>query len=217
MTIPFDETRFPVVVGLGARGGPRWNTNVVAVSSGAEQRNQLWVYPLHQWNVAAGIRSLADFAQVRGFFLARRGRQRGFRFKDFADYSSAALPGLAVTAFDQAIGTGPGPHQLLKTYADDVAPLTRRITKPVAGSVRIGVDGVAQTSPGWTFPWSVDVATGIVTFTGVGPALPGIAAAITAGFEFDVPVRFNADQLDAEHIEPEILTASSIDLIEIRI
>lgn len=214
MTAVFDEVRFPVVISVGARGGPRWNTNLVQLSSGAEQRNQLWVYPLHQWNVAAGIRSAADFALVRSFFIARRGRLRPFRFKDWADYTSASAPGVAITSTDQVIGTGSGPHQLVKLYADDVASFTRTITKPVAGTVKISVDGV-ETLSGGAFPWSVDTTTGLVTFTGSGPTLP--SGTIRAGFEFDVPARFNSDQLDGEQIEPEVLVAASIDVIEIRI
>lgn len=214
MTVVFDEVRFPVVIGAGARGGPRWNTSVVVLSTGAEQRNQQWVYPLHQWNVAAGIRSVADFVAVRRFYLARRGRLRPFRFKDWADWKSCD-PNVAVSSVDQVIGAGPGPHQLVKLYADDVLPLTRAIKKPVAGTVRISVDGV-ETLAGGAFPWSVDGATGIVTFTGSGPTLPA-GQTIRAGFEFDVPARFNADDLVVDQIEPEVLVAQSIDIIEIRI
>ncbi len=93
-------------------------TPITALSTGAEQRNQNWVNAGYRWNIATGIKRLADFHQVLRFFQARRGRLHGFRLRDWQDFSSSAAPDVPVTAVDQLIGTGLGPHQLTKLYAD---------------------------------------------------------------------------------------------------
>jgi len=127
----FHEVRFPDAIAYGATGRPVWSTTITVLSTGAEQRNQNWVNAPHRWNIATGIKRLADFHQVLRFFQARRGRLHGFRFRDWQDFSSAAAPDVPVTAGDQLIGTGPGPHQLTKLYADAGGGWTPRST-PVA-------------------------------------------------------------------------------------
>ena len=62
----------------------------------------------------------------------------------------------------------------------------RKIAKPVDGTVRVAVAGAEQTS-GVT----IDGTTGLVTFS----TPPASGAAITAGYEFDTPVRFDTDTL----------------------
>jgi uncharacterized protein (TIGR02217 family) len=211
----FHEVRFPDTIAYGATGGPVWSTTIAAHSTGAEQRNQNWVNARHRWNIATGIRRLADFHAVLRFFQARRGRLHGFRFKDWQDFTSSVAPDVPVDAADQVLGTGPGPHPLVKLYADAGGGWTRAIRKPVVATVRVSVDGVEQTSPGWLHPWSVDPATGLVTFT--GPTLPASAATIRAGFEFDVPVRFDSDALAGTYETWRAVAVRDIDLIEIRI
>lgn len=212
----FDEVTFPVSIGVNATGGPRWRTNVAAIGNGREQRNQQWVVPRHVYNVAAGIRSSADYAAVLAFFLARRGRHRGFRFRDPRDCTSSASPDAPITALDQFIGTGAGPHQLRKVYPDSLNAWTRTITKPVAGSVLISVGGVPYAATDPTFGWAVNTATGVVLFN--NPAAPGLSTAnIRAGFRFDVPVRFDVDDLATDYLEAGIYAGRSIDIIEIRI
>jgi uncharacterized protein (TIGR02217 family) len=123
-------------------------------------------------------------AALTAFFEARRGRLYGFRFRDFADFKSCA-PGEAPAATDQRIGTGDGVRRsfgLRKVYGDH----ERRIRKPVEGSVRLAVNGVETTA------FSVDPATGQVTLA----AAPASGAVVTAGFVFDVPVRFDADRIE---------------------
>jgi uncharacterized protein (TIGR02217 family) len=207
----FDESQFPTSVSYGASGGPRFNTNIAVISTGAEQRNQLWTNPRHQWNVSTGIKSIEHYHAVLRFFMSRRGRHRGFRFKDWFDYTSSEDPTVAVSSLDQVLGTGAGPHQLIKTYTDGVFPWVRTITKPVAGTVVVSVSGVAMPSGGVN-PWSIDTTTGILTFTGTAPV-----GTIRAGFEFDVPVRFNIDNLDGNYENFRAAVAPSVDIIEIRI
>jgi uncharacterized protein (TIGR02217 family) len=208
-----DEVRFPERIAYGATGGPTWSTTVAALQSGFEQRIQNWTAGRHRYNVSTGIKRIEDYAAVLAFFHARRGRLRGFRFKDWSDFTSSSSPAVPVTANDQQIGIGPGPHRLTKLYADPHSAYLRRITRPVAGTVRISVDGVEQVMPAPPFPWAVDVTTGIVTFTA---AQPGANAVIRAGFEFDVPVRFDTDRLAGSYESFRLLAARDIELIELR-
>jgi uncharacterized protein (TIGR02217 family) len=59
---------------------------------------------------------------------------------------------------------------------------------------------------------AVDATTGIVTFG----AAPSAGVAITAGFEFDVPVRFDSDALDVTLDLERLGSITSIPLLEIR-
>jgi uncharacterized protein (TIGR02217 family) len=205
----FHEVRFPDDISRGARGGPERRTQVVELASGDEERNASWANSRRRYDVAYGIRRADDLAAVVAFFEARNGRLYGFRFKDWADYKSCP-PSRAPAADDQPLGTGDGSEtafQLVKGYASGAQTWTRAITKPVAGSLRIALDGAEQASG-----WSVDPATGIVTFD----AAPGAGVAVTAGFEFDVPVRFDTDALDVTLDLERLGSITSIPLVEIR-
>jgi uncharacterized protein (TIGR02217 family) len=189
----FHEVRFPTEISRGAQGGPERRTDVVVLGSGFEERNARWADSRRSYNAGYGVKSLDDLHAVIAFFEERRGRLYGFRWRDHADLKSCA-PGEAPTPLDQAIGTGNGTtatFQLVKSYGSTFAPWTRTIAKPVAGTVRVAVAGVEQTA-GTGF--SIDTATGVVTF--LSGHIPASSAAITAGFEFDVPVRFDTDKLE---------------------
>jgi uncharacterized protein (TIGR02217 family) len=182
---------------------------VVELASGDEERNASWANSRRRYDVAYGIRRADDLAAVVAFFEARGGRLHGFRYKDWADYKSS-LPSQPVVPTDQLIGTGNGAvtsFTLLKHYASGAQSWTRAIAKPVAGSVRIALNGVEQMSG-----WSVGLTTGNVTFT----TAPGAGVAITAGFAFDVPVRFDTDTLDVTLDVERLGSITSIPLIEIR-
>ena len=60
--------------------------------------------------------------------------------------------------------------------------------------------------------WTVNTTTGLVTFA----ASPALGMAITAGFEFDVPVRFDTDTLDVTLDFERLGSITSIPLIEVR-
>ncbi len=206
----FDEVQLPLRVGFGSSGGPAFSTEIVTIDGGYERRNQNWSQARRYFDASTGLRSASDVAALIAFFHARAGRARGFRVKDWSDFTSTA-DGLSASAFgDQSIGTGNGAltqFQLKKNYISASITHARDIRKPVSGSVTIGVNGVQALSG-----WSVDAATGIITF-----ATPPIAsAAITAGFMFDVPARFDTDQLrlSAQDFQQY---ASSIPLVEVRV
>jgi uncharacterized protein (TIGR02217 family) len=205
----FHEVRFPDNISRGARGGPERRTQVVELASGDEERNASWANSRRRYDVAYGIRRADDLAAVVAFFEARNGRLHGFRFKDWADYKSS-LPSQPVAPTDQLIDTGDGEvstFSLLKHYTSGAQSWTRAIAKPVEGSVRLALDGVEQMSG-----WSVDPTTGNVTFT----TAPDAGVPITAGFEFDVPVRFDSDVLDVTLDLERLGSITSIPLIEIR-
>lgn len=189
----FHEVRFPTAISRGAQGGPERRTDVVVLGSGHEERNSRWADSRRRYNAGYGIASLDDLHEVIRFFEERRGRLYGFRWKDHADWKSCPPQGDA-SALDQTIGTGTGgtaAFQLAKTYGSAFAPWTRAIRKPVAGTVKIAVAGVLR-AEGTHFV--VDLATGMVTF--LAGHLPPSGAVVTAGFEFDVPVRFDSDRLE---------------------
>ena len=205
----FHEVRFPDNIGRGARGGPERRTQIVELASGDEERNASWANSRRRYDVAYGIRRADDLAAVVAFFEARNGRLHGFRFKDWADYKSG-LPSQAPGPQDQVVGEGDGAtttFQLVKRYASGGQTWTRAITKPVAGTVRIALDGAEQAS-GWT----IDTTSGLVSFDTV----PASGVAVTAGFAFDVPVRFDTDTLDVTLDLERLGSITSIPLLEIR-
>ena len=205
----FHEVRFSDAISRGARGGPERRTQIVELASGAEERNASWANSRRRYDVAYGIRRADDLAAVVAFFEARNGRLHGFRFKDWADFKSC-LPSQTPGPADQPIGTGNGSatlFQITKRYTSGAQSWTRAITKPVAGTITIALNGTPQASG-----WSVSTATGLITFT-TAPA-PGVA--ITAGFEFDVPVRFDTDALDVTLDLERLGSITSIPLMEIR-
>ena len=205
----FHDVRFPDDISRGARGGPERRTQIVTLASGDEERNASWADSRRSYDAAYGIRRADDLAAVVAFFEARNGRLHAFRWKDWGDHKSC-LPSWTPAPTDQTLspveGTS-GAFQLVKRYASGAQSWTRTITKPVAGTVRVALDGAEQLSG-----WSVDALTGIVTFA----SAPGAGVAVTAGFEFDVPVRFDTDRLDVTHDLERLGSITSIPLVEVR-
>lgn len=205
----FLETpRFPDHISQGSAGGPMWSTAITTLSGGTEQRNQNWAYPKFKYDVSVGVKDLEDLYEIYAFHMAVGGAANGFRFKDFLDHSSAATFGVAATNLDQVLGTGDGvamTYQLVKRYTKGALTLVRPIKKPVAGTVVVSVNGVAQGSG-----WSVDTTTGIVTFS----SPPANGHVVRAGFQFDVPVRFESDEFAVSFPDSKYGSAS-IDLISL--
>lgn len=206
----FHEVRLPLRLALGASGGPGRRTDIVALSNGGEHRNARWADARRRYDVGTGLRGVEDLYALVEFFEARRGQLYGFRFRDPVDHKSCGY-GQAVSAADQAIGEGDGTRtvfELVKTYGDAGGETVRRIDKPVAGSVLVAVDGVAVVGG----DVSVDAASGLVTLA-VAPA-PG--AVVSAGYEFDIPVRFDTDRIDINLAAFRAGSAPSVPLVEIR-
>lgn len=202
----FDETpRFPDDISLGSKGGPEFSTAILQLASGYEKRNQNWIMALHRYNIAYGIKDAADMDVVRAFFFARGGRFRGFRIKDWADYTVGAT---TLSVAGDGIETD---FQLEKQYTSGSITYVRNLIKPISGTLSgVTVNAVPQTEG---VDFTVDYTTGIMTF-GTPPG-SGHAVAITA-LEFDVPVRFDTDMLDVEHEFWEIQSVPNIPITEIR-
>lgn len=208
----FHEVLFPLDVALGSAGGPERRTEIVTLGSGREERNARWAHSRRRYDAGYGIKTLAALQEVVAFFEERRGRLHGFRWRDRLDYSSAS-PGAAPAPLDQVIGIGDGARTifaLTKTYGGLHAPYTRPIAKPVAGTVVVAVAGIAQEADAF----SCDPATGLVTFA--PDHVPPDGAAVTAGFLFDVPVRFDTDYLEIDLTAFAAGQIPRIPLIEIR-
>jgi uncharacterized protein (TIGR02217 family) len=210
---PFHEVLFPLDIALKSAGGPERRTDVVTLGSGREERNARWAHSRRRYDAGYGVKTFDALSQVVAFFEERRGRLYGFRWRDRLDHSSATS-GVSVAATDQVIGTGDGAaaaFQLVKTYGSAYAPYQRAIAKPVGGSVRVAVDGI-KADEGSAF--TLDDTTGVVTFQ---PGhIPSVGAVITAGFLFDVPVRFDTDYLEVDLSAFAAGAIPKIPLIEIR-
>ena len=208
----FHETRFPKHLSFGSSGGPERRTEIVALTNGFEERNTPWAQSRRRYDAGVGLRSLDDIAALVAFFEARRGQLHGFRWKDWLDFKSC--PPTATPAFDdQTIGVGDGVtsvFDLTKTYVSGGVSYARAIKKPVGGTILMGLSGSAQTLG---VDATVDPTHGQVIF--ITP--PSIGAIVTAGFEFDVPVRFDTDAIIANAATFQAGEIPSVPVVEIRI
>ncbi|MEL7303288.1 MAG: DUF2460 domain-containing protein [Pseudomonadota bacterium] len=209
----FHDVRFPTAISRGATGGPERRTDIVVLGSGREERNTRWADSRRRYNAGYGVKALDDLHDVIAFFEARRGRLYGFRWRDPMDWKSCP-PEQVPSPTDCEIGLGDAAtdtFQLIKTYADASGAWPRPITKPVAGSVRVAVNG-AELTAGTDF--NCDPARGVVTFS--AGAVPDVGAIVTAGFLFDVPVRFDADTLEINLSGFQSGAIPAIPIVEVR-
>jgi len=202
----FHEVNLPLALAIGAAGGPERMVDVVRLASGAESRNARWAQSRRRWEVGGAAMRTEAAHELIAFFEARGGRRFGFRFRDPIDWKSCA-PGGTISATDQPLGSGDGEttaFQLVKRYDSGGAFADRVIRKPVAGTVVVAVNGLAA-------DFEVDAATGVVTFV----AAPADGAVLTAGFAFDVPVRFDADRLEMALVGNDAVRVLRAPLVEI--
>jgi uncharacterized protein (TIGR02217 family) len=208
----FHEVRFPASLSFGSIGGPERRTDVVTLANGFEERNTPWAHSRRRYDAGLGMRSLDDIETLIAFFEARRGQMYGFRWKDWADFKSArARDEIAYT--DQVIALGDGARTvfpLRKIYRSGDVTYERVITKPVAGTVRIGVE---QDEMQEGVDYAVDVTTGLITFS----RAPGQDMAVTAGFEFDVPVRFDTDRILTSVASFQAGDVPNVPVVEVRV
>lgn len=195
----FHNVRLPEDFENGAEGGLGFRTSIVQMKSGREQRNIEWQDARGEWTIGYGVQYEEDINELFEFFMARFGRAHSFRFKDLADYSALAQP----------LGTGDGVEtefQLIRRYSSGGYNYDRTITKPVTGTVVVYGDAVEITSG-----WSVDTATGIITFD----TAPADDLVLTVDFEFDVPVRFDVDRLPLTYEAFQVFAASGLRIVEV--
>lgn len=208
----FHEIRFPANLSFGSVGGPERRTEIVTLANGYEERNTPWAHSRRRYDAGMGLRSVGDIDTVIAFFEARGGQLHGFRWKDWMDFKSCPPEGMP-SPVDQVIGIGDGIRtvfQLQKTYVSGLESYTRPIRKPVSGTVVVAVAEVPMVEgQGFT----VDAETGEVTF--VLP--PASGTQITAGFEFDVPVRFDTDAIVASAASFQAGEVPKVPVVEIRL
>lgn len=208
----FHEVRFPGSLSFGSVGGPERHTDVVTLANGYEERNTPWAHSRRRYDAGAAMRSMDDIEQLIAFFEARRGQMYGFRWKDWADYKSGKAQ--AEPAYtDQIIAIGDdvtAQWQLMKNYRSGEHVYQRPITKPVKGSVIMGLQGEIQEED---VHFEVDYTTGIVTFAHP----PNGGDEITAGYEFDVPVRFDTDRIHTNLASFQAGEVPSVPVVELRV
>jgi uncharacterized protein (TIGR02217 family) len=201
----FHEIRFPANLSFGSVGGPERRTEIVALANGFEERNTPWAHSRRHYDAGVGLRSLDDVE-------ARQGQLHGFRWKDWADFKSC--PSSRTVAYDdQQIGAGNGirtQYQLQKTYLSGGVSYTRPITKPVSGTVKVGVQGHHQAE---AVDFAVDLQSGVITFE----TAPPVGAQVTAGFEFDVPVRFDTDRILVSVASFQAGDLPQVPVVEVRV
>lgn len=204
-----DNAIFPENISYGSRGGPGFSTSIIVMDSGQEERVSRWESPKHRYDASYGIRTFDDLMTVKEFYIARLGPAYGFRWFDWLDYSSAANGRDDPDDEDVKIGDGDATEtdfQLVKKYTSGGITRTRIIQRPISGTVVIALDGVGQSSG-----WSVDVTTGIVTFS----TAPGAGVEVTAGFKFHVPARFGRAVDEVFDASIDSFESGSIDAIPI--
>jgi uncharacterized protein (TIGR02217 family) len=197
----FHEVRFPEDISWGAVGGPGYSTGIVKTISGGEQRIQNWAQARCTYQVAQGVKSQEQLDALIAFFRVRKGKVHGFRYKDWSDF----------TAVKQYTMTGDGiikKCQLQKVYGDSTYYEIRAIRKPVKDTLTIYKDDVEVSDTDYTFNY----LTGEVEFD----TAPAVGKIITASFEFDVPVRFDTDDMPVSIDDWQTYSWSGITIVEIQ-
>jgi uncharacterized protein (TIGR02217 family) len=208
----FHEVRFPASLSFGSVGGPERRTEIVTLVNGFEERNTPWAHSRRRYDAGLGLRSLEDVEALIAFFEARQGQLYGFRWKDWADYRSCPASA-TVSELDQLIGSGDGLRtgfDLVKTYRSGEQVYVRPIMKPVAGTLRVALSDVPLIE---TIDYTVDVATGRLTLM----TPPPVGAVVTAGFEFDVPVRFDTDRIATSVASFKAGDVPNVPVVELRL
>lgn len=208
----FHEIRFPANLSFGSVGGPERRTEIVTLVNGFEERNSPWAQSRHRYDAGLGLRSIADVEQLIAFFEARRAQLHGFRWKDWSDYKSCSIT-QAPGPEDQLLGTGDGvtrQFQLIKTYHSGEDSYVRTIRKVVSGTV---CAAVASDPKVFGLEFGVDLDTGLLSFA----VPPDLGTRVTAGFEFDVPVRFDIDRIQTSLASFQAGEVPSVPVVEVRL
>lgn len=208
----FHEVRFPANLSFGSVGCPERRTDVVTLANGFEERNTPWAHARRRYDAGVGMRSLDDIETLISFFEARRGQLFGFRWKDWSDFKSGKASA-EIDFRDQVIGEGDGEthvFRLHKVYQSGEAKYERPIFKPVVGTVRVGV---ADTEQQEAVDFTLNTATGEITLT----QAPAPGEQVTAGFEFDVPVRFDTDRIQTSVASFQAGDMPNVPVVEVRV
>jgi uncharacterized protein (TIGR02217 family) len=207
----FHDVRFPTAISFGATGGPERRVEIVSLTSGHEVRNLRQANAMRRYDAGTGLRALSDIEEILHFFEARRGSFHAFRFRDPFDWKSCAISN-APTASDQILGTGDGTKTtfpLVKHYGSGADVYARPISCVVAATLTVSVDGVTVAPANYT------IASPGRSITFKAGFVPANGKIVRAGFEFDVPVRFDMDTLTLSLSSFNAGTAQTISLKEV--
>lgn len=209
-----DNVEFPLVISYNSVGGPGFATQVVTPRSGAEGRNPTMSQPRRKWTAdLAGI-TRVQMASIIPFWLARQGKNRGFRFQDPFDYWAISQPLAPIT--------GSTLIQLTMTYADTANPTVRNITRPVqADTTEKAYTGIelfkthtgvtTQLVEGSDYTVDYTAGTGLVTLTAA--AIAGDTYAWTG--QFDCAARFDIDEPKWQEEDFDSISWKGFAMIEI--
>lgn len=157
----FLEERFPPDINYGSGFRDIGAVRVTTTAGGDEYRSL--DHPFARCALDVEFSRQRDEVIARIIDLNRRanGKYRGFRVYNYNDFSTNNYRDTP-TAFDQPMSlVSAGVYQLMRWYGNpaDATCARRRIRKPAAGSVAVGVGGAALPSA----QWSVDTTTGLIT------------------------------------------------------
>lgn len=205
----FDDVSFPIAIALDSEGGPEFSTDITETAGGFEKRNQNWSGARLRFNVARAVKTVAQYESLLKFFRGRAGRARAFRFPDWSDFKSCDIA-KEVSATDQILGTGDGAtqfFQLQKSYPAGPVTHVRMISRPRSGTVVVALGGIVQANG-----WSVDNDNGLITFD----VSPPVGIVVSAGYEFDVPARFDIDRLEPSYPFEDYFVLPDLPIVEVR-
>jgi len=208
----FHDIRFPAALSFGALGGPERRSEIVTLTNGHEERNTPWQHSRRKYDAGKALQSLDAIEVLVAFFEARQGQIYGFRWKDWSDFKSCK-PSEEVGYGDQLLATADGvttSFGLLKSYDSGPHTYERPITKPVEGTVIVGLAGERQVEG---VHYEVDADLGQVIFANA----PLEGTDVTAGFEFDVPVRFDTDRIVSSMARFQAGEVPDVPVIEVRV
>lgn len=210
-----------LIIGFPCYSSPRFSTNVAAAFNGDEVRNRNWSHPLRRFKLPEAVRYHAQYEALQDHWLVMGGPESSWPFTDPLDFASVPLelPNVVpeTSPTDQIIGVGNGSQrvfQLTKTYERQGATYTRPIFLPHVASVMVALDGGdPATAPGGPYTWEVSRPGGEITFD----VAPRTGLTVSAGFLFDVAVRFERDDsFDGIVQSYQVSGFADLDLLELR-
>lgn len=211
-----DEYLPECIPGYPCTSAPVWGNVIARVASGAENVRQIWQSPLHNYALPVATRRQEIIEALRHMWMVTAGNARTWPFRDPLDFASADLlaPNQAppITMLDQQIGIGDGferDFQLVKTYNFGMESYTRTIHLPVLSTLAVAING-SLVNP---TDYSVTRPGGLITFD----TAPVLADVITAGYLFDVEVRFADNDTFAAVMRAYTVSGfENINLVEVR-
>lgn len=179
---------------------PIWSTRVQTTVSGKETRTADWSTPVWQWTLQYELLrddATDELRTLMGFFLQRQGSYDDFLYQDPDDNSVA---GAVIDASADGVTAA---FQLVRDLGGYPEPITA-----INAVSAVYLNGTAQASSGW----SVDAATGVVTFT----SAPAASSVVSADFSFYFRVRFKEDQADFEKFAQSLWGLKTIHLMSVK-